>query len=83
MSKLIGQQVRVRLNEVTQLPSIFWWKGSQQRISGLLHFWKEASAWWEGQGERLHYNVVTERGGFYELVFDAASQAWELARHFD
>lgn len=83
MSKLIGHSVRVRLNEVTQLPSSFWWKGNQQRVSGLLHFWKESPAWWEGEGERLHYNVVTERGGFYELVFDAASQAWELARCFD
>ena len=36
-------------------------------------------AWWDGEGERTFFRVLTDKGGIYELCFDHVNSNWEMA----
>ncbi|NLN75830.1 MAG: hypothetical protein GX139_05930 [Armatimonadetes bacterium] len=72
------QDIQVILNS-RHAPIAFEWQGRMQRVREVQECWRLIGAWWDGDGERTFFRVLTEHGGIYELYFDHVDSAWRLS----
>ena len=70
--------LRVTLNK-KNAPAAFEWRGRMYRVKEVQECWRLTGAWWDGEGERTFFRVLTDKGGIYELRFDHGKNAWEMA----
>jgi len=60
-------------------PVAFEWQGRMRRVKEVQECWRLVGAWWDDDGERTFFRVLTHHGGIYELCFDHAKSAWTLS----
>lgn len=61
-------------------PRQFSYRG-RQRVQAIVDRWTEAGEWWDGEGERTVYRVLSERGSLFEL--ELRDGQWRLYREYD
>lgn len=82
MSKLFNEPVLVHTNK-TSAPDAFIWRKRLYRIKGILSWWREPAAWWDGEYESLFLRVRARHStdGVYELYRNG--EQWFLQRLVD
>jgi len=50
-------------------------------VQAIVDRWTEAGEWWDGEGERTVYRVLSERGSLFEL--ELRDGQWRLYREYD
>lgn len=78
--KFAGKQLSVSLDADKQAPKSFSWRGKVYRVSEVQECWRLAGAWWDGEGEKTFFRLLTAGGVICELSFNHASHAWALER---
>ncbi|HEY8552294.1 MAG TPA: DUF6504 family protein [Thermaerobacter sp.] len=78
---LIGKPVPVETDDHGR-PCRFFWR-RWHRVTCVLDEWREAGAWWDGEGERWVVRLLTEEGGVFELERGAGSSRWVLYKVYD
>ena len=61
-------------------PISFIRQGKLYKIRQVFECWRLIGAWWDGQGERTFFRVLTDQGGIYELCFEHLKSEWKLSR---
>jgi hypothetical protein len=82
MSKLFNEPITVH-NKEDQSPDAFIWRRRLYRVENILGWWRQPSAWWDGEAERLFLRVSARNGtvGIYELC--QTDNKWFLHRLLD
>ena len=82
MSKLIGEPVKVNINEDSQITA-FIWRRRLYRVDEVISWWREPSDWWNGKAIRLfvRINATNSSTGTYELY--KLGEEWFLHRVLD
>lgn len=81
MTRIINRPVAVNTSAQGS-PMAFTWQG-HHRVVRVLDVWREAGCWWEGEGERVTYRVITDRGGMFELTCEPDRGRWLLYKTYD
>lgn len=82
MSRLIAEKVSLQ-RRTGRTPRAFIWRGRVYRITGVINWWREPGAWWQGESVRLFLRVTAWRDseGIYDLC--RVGQDWLLYRIHD
>jgi len=82
MSKLIGEPVKVDINEDSHITA-FIWRRRLYRVDEVISWWREPSDWWNGKAIRLfvRINATNSSTGTYELY--KLGEEWFLHRVLD
>jgi hypothetical protein len=82
MAKLFNEPVQVHTDK-DSTPDAFIWRKRLYRVEGVMGWWRQPSAWWDGEPERLFLRVSARNGtaGIYELC--QAGDRWFLHRLLD
>lgn len=78
--KYSGNQLKVSLDAQRQAPKSFSWRGKVYRVSEVQECWRLAGAWWDGEGEKTFFRLMTGSGAICELAYNHANHAWGLER---
>ncbi|GAB6875957.1 hypothetical protein JCM13210_06830 [Thermaerobacter litoralis] len=78
---LVGKPVPVE-TDASGRPCRFFWR-RWHRVKDVLDEWREAGAWWDGEGERLVVRLLTDDGAVFELERLAGSDRWVLYKVYD
>lgn len=74
----IDEAIEVELWAGTKMAAFFW-RGKRYPVDTVQALGTPPTRWWEGQGERTHFRVVSH-GHVYELYFDHEGMGWVLSR---
>jgi len=64
------------------MPASFRWHSELHRISDVQEVWRRIGAWWDGEGEKTFFRVLTDRG-IYDLCFDHIRSEWAISAVHD
>jgi hypothetical protein len=82
MAKLFNERITVHLNEHKKLDA-FVWRRRVYKVEEVLSWWREPSAWWDGEPIRLFARIIARNSheGIYEIY--RAGSNWFLDRLLD
>ena len=82
MSKLIGEPIKVHMEEGSSITA-FIWRKRLYRVNEIISWWREPAEWWNGKAMRLFVRVTATNSstGAYELY--KLGEAWFLSRVLD
>ena len=82
MSRLIGEPVKVHIEEGSTV-SAFIWRKRLYRVNEVVGWWREPDEWWNGKAMRLfvRLNATNSSTGTYELY--RLGEEWFLHRVLD
>ena len=78
--KYSGKQLQVSLDANKQAPKSFSWRGKVYRVSEIQECWRLAGAWWDGEGEKTFFRLLTDSGTICELAYNHSNHTWGLER---
>ncbi len=83
MSKYIDESIVVHVDKGAEYPAAFIWRRRLYRVSEILSWWREPSAWWDGEPVRVLVRVTAacKRNGVFELC--QRDSGWFLHRLLD
>jgi len=76
----MNRAIQIVLDSRRRAPAAFRWRGRLHRVIAVQECWRLVGAWWDGEGERTFFRVLTESGGIFDLCYDHGRQIWLLAR---
>ncbi len=62
------------------IPTAFNWLGRVYKVSAVQDVWRTVGRWWDGDGEKTFFRVLTSSGGVFELYYDDMKDTWSLSR---
>lgn len=71
-------QIQVNLSK-KNTPQSFCNAGRVYRVKEVQESWRYTGAWWDGEGEKTYFRVMTDKGGIYQLSFDHINSIWRMA----
>lgn len=74
------RRIKISLDRSKQFPQAFLWQGRVHHVSAIQECWRTIGAWWDGEGEKTLFRVITENGGIFELSYDHMKHLWALER---
>ena len=82
MSRLIGEPVKVHIQEDSTVAA-FIWRKRLYRVNEVIGWWREPDEWWNGKAMRLfvRLNATNSSTGTYELY--RLGDEWFLHRVLD
>lgn len=81
MTRLVIEQLQVTSRNDGQ-PAGFNRHG-WHTVTEIVDHWRELGAWWEGEGPRDVWHIITDKGLECELHYLKALQQWVLYRIYD
>lgn len=73
--------VQVALDNRKHSPVAFQWRGKLYKIATVQECWRLVGAWWDGEGERTFFRVLTENdGSIFEICYDHQLRRWMLEK---
>ncbi len=79
LSKIVDQPVLMVAERGA--PKRFFWFKRWVNVEKVMDIWKEIGRWWEGDGERLCFRVLSSEGGMYEIYI--RKKEWSLYKVYD
>jgi len=67
----------------SDLPRRFTWRGKLYEIRQVGGHWRRRGKWWEGQGDRRFFRVITTRGVTLDLCQEEGTGNWSVAAVHD
>lgn len=77
---LTTPSIRVTLDADKQSPAAFCWRQRVYHVSEVRECWRLGGDWWNGEGEKTYFRVVTQEGGVFEISYDHSTRTWSLER---
>lgn len=80
--------VKLRLKAIAvelegDMPRTLFRGGEVLPVARILDWWRDTGCWWEGEGEKLFFRLLTTTGGIYEIFREEETGKWYLYKEYD
>lgn len=72
--------VQIALDSRKSAPIAFRWRRRAYHVACIQECWRMVGDWWDGEGERTFYRVLTTTGGIFEICYDHQRRLWSMER---
>lgn len=71
------------LSATYDIPHSFNWRGKEYRIKQIGGHWRIRGRWWEAEGDRYFFRVLTTNGAILDLCVDQTTGQYRVAAVHD